>query len=289
MRQPSPVGTAIDQRRLRRWTARFGAYRDPVTNLGIESWLDQFKKADLDLAARVLDVVDFYSTTQIRNAFKESLASLDGWHINPHRRRGNWRFAAMSGSAGESGDMMLYQFRLANGLTGRNYSNLFADRSSLFRQPMLPEADPLHLGANDTVVLVDDFSGSGKQVCEAWNDPQTSFGALLAGVGRVFLVLVAGSYTALQKIEKDTTLTPTFMHTLHEGDNLFADKCSRFTKHEKAKLLDYCKTASRYKPRGFEDCGMVVVFQHRCPNNSIPILHASSGQWEPLFPRHDTD
>ena len=90
----------------------------------------------------------------------------------------------MSGSAGESGDAMLYQFRIANGLDAKPLNDLFVSRSDLFRQPMLPEAIPTR--QDDVVVLLDDFSGTGKQVCDAWNDPATSFGSLLAGVGKVY-------------------------------------------------------------------------------------------------------
>ena len=288
MKQPSPEGTAIDQRRFRKWTARFGGYREPVTNISIESWLKQFRTPDRDLAARVLDVVDFYPITQMRNAFRDSLNAIDGWDPDPKKRCGKWRFAAMSSSAGESGDMMLYQFRLANALSAAKYSDLFVSRSDLFRLPMLPENDPNHLGADDTVVLVDDFSGTGDQICNAWNDPATSFGALLAGVGRVFVVLVAGSYRAQRRILSETALIPSFAHHLNDSDNIFSEKCRRFTDTEKQLLLRYCTRASRTKPKGFGECGMVVVFHHRCPNNSLPILHADSNSWTSLFPRHDT-
>ena len=246
----------------------------------------QFSRRDRDLAARVLDVVDFYGTTQIHGAFRQALQCLQGWNTNENNRAGNWRFAPMSGSAGESGDMMLYQFRLANNLTAKKYNNLFASRSDLFRQPMLPPDDPLYLGENDTVVLVDDFSGTGQQVCDAWNDPQTSFGALLAGVGRVFLVLVAGSHEAQVRISRETSLTPMFVHTLSQADDVFSENCARFQDKEKERLLHYCRRASKSTPKGFGDCGLVVVFQHRCPNNSIPILHADNPRWNSLFPRH---
>jgi hypothetical protein len=43
--------------------------------------------------------------------------------------------------------------------------------------------------------------------------------------------------------------------------------------------------ASQRHPRGFGDCGLVIVLYHQCPNNSLAVLHASSGNWEPLFPR----
>ena len=114
----------------------------------------------------------------------------------------------MSSSAGESGDSMLHHFRIANGLDSKRYNDLFVTRSELFRQPMLPEGDPHRLGQNDVVILLDEVSGTGKQVCDAWNDPVTSFGALLAGVGKVYLVLVAASRTARQRITDETTLCP---------------------------------------------------------------------------------
>ena len=82
MRRPSPPGTAIDARRYRRWIERFGSYREGIINVTIESWLDQFAKRDRDLAARVLDSVDFYGQSQIHAAYRQTLAALvpHGWH-----------------------------------------------------------------------------------------------------------------------------------------------------------------------------------------------------------------
>jgi hypothetical protein len=280
MRSPCAPGTAIDAKRYKRWINSFGSYRAGITNVTIESWLEQFKKGDQDLAARVLDAVEFYGQSRIHAAFRESLAALPGWHESPGKRKGNWRFAAMSGSAGESGDAMLYQFRVANGIDSKRFHELFVGRSDLFRQAM-------KLGKDDVVVLLDDFSGTGKQVCDAWNDPQTSFGALLAGVGKVYLILVAASKAARRKISTETSITPVPAHELHEADSVFSEKCAHFTKSDREKLLHYGKIADNRHPRGFGECGFVVVFQHRPPNNSLPILHADHPAWTGLFPRHD--
>lgn len=192
----------------------------------------------------------------------------------------------MSGSAGESGDAMLHHFRVANELDTKSFDDFFVSRSDLFRQPMLPENDPQKLGKDDVVVLLDDFSGTGTQVCEAWNDPATSFGALLAGVGKVYLILVAASKTARRKISSETAISLVPAHELHESDDVFSDKCKHFTKADRVKLLHYGKIADKNSPKGFGDCGFVVVFQHRPPNNSIPILHADHSKWTALFPRH---
>ena len=287
MKRPLDPGTAIDAKRFKRWTSRFGAYRDGVTNMTIESWLDNFERADHDLAARVLDAVEYYGQGQIHAAYRQALAALPDWHKSPAKRKGQWRFVPMSGSAGESGDAMLHHFRVANGLDRRIFNEFFVYRSDLFRQSMLPDDDPQRLGKDGVVVLLDDFSGTGTQVCEAWNDPATSFGALLAGVGKVYLILVAASKAARRKISAETAISLVPAHELHESDNVFSDKCKHFTKADRERLLHYGKIADRQRPMGFGDCGFVVVFQHRPPNNSIPILYADHSKWTGLFPRHD--
>jgi len=287
MRSPLAPGTAIDARRYSRWISRFGAYRAGIINVTIESWLDQFEVKDRDLAARVLDAVEFYGQSQIYEAYRQALTALNGWHISSAKRRGRWRFAAMSRSAGESGDAMLHHFRIANRLDAKQLNEMFVNLSDLFRQPMLPDDHPQKLGEDDVVVLLDDFSGTGTQVCDAWNDPETSFGALLAGVGKVYLILVAASRAARRRISDETTICLIPAHELREGDNVFSDNCWHFTQADKRRLLNYCMAADRKRPKGFGDCGFVVVFQHRAPNNSIPILHADHAKWIGLFPRHD--
>lgn len=287
MKRPLAPGTAVDAKRYKRWINHFGSYRAGILNVTIESWLKQFEKKDRDLAARILDTVEFFGQSQIHAAYRNSLAALDGWHKSAAKRKGHWRFAAMSGSAGESGDAMLYQFRIANGLDAKEFNGFFVSRSDLFRQPMLPEGDPQKLGKDDTVVLLDDFSGTGTQVCDAWNDPETSFGALLAGVGKVYLILVAASKAARARISNETALCPMPAHELHDSDNLFSEKCRHFTPADREKILQYCKIADKRNPMGFGGCGLVVVFQHRPPNNTIPILHADNSKWTGLFIRHD--
>jgi hypothetical protein len=287
MKRPFDPGAPVDAKRYRRWISRFGSYRAGILNLTIETWLDQFEGEDQDLAARVLDAVEYYGQSQINAAYRQALKALPDWDKSASKRKSQWRFAAMSGSAGESGDAMLYNFRIANGLDERRFDQLFVSRTDLFRQTMLPDNHSEKLGADDVVVLLDDFSGTGTQACDAWNDPETSYGALLAGVGKVYLILVAASKDARRKILAETGMSPVPAHYLHESDNVFSDKCRHFTMKDRARLLHYCKIADKHDPKGFGDCGFVVVFQHRPPNNTIPILHADHSKWTGLFPRND--
>jgi len=288
MKRPLAPGTSIDAKRYRRWIDHFGSYRAGIINVTIQIWLNQFDAPDQDLAARVLDAVEFYGQSQIHAAYRNALESLDGWHKAASKRKGKWRFAAMSRSAGESGDAMLYQFRVANGLDAKPLNELFVPSlSDLFRLANLPDSDPHKLGRDDVVVLLDDFSGSGAQVCDAWNDPELSFGALLAGVGKVYLIVVAASRSARKRIKEETKISLVSAHELQESDNIFSDHCGHFTTADRTKLLHYGTIADKTAPKGFGNCGFVVVFQHRTPNNSIPILHADNSNWIGLFPRHE--
>ena len=286
MRKPLAPGTPIDAKRFKKWVERFGSYRAGIINVTIGSWLEQFQESDRDLAARVLDSVEYYGQSQICAAYQEALNTLPGWSQITTKRKGKWAFSAMSRSAGESGDAMLHQFRIANKLSASKFDGLFMQRSDLFRLPNLPENDPRRFGQDDVVVLLDDFSGTGSQVCDAWNDPETSFGALLAGVGTVYLIVVAASKPAMNRIKAETSIELVPAHLLTESDNIFADKCLHFSKHDRERLLHYGSIAAKSTPMGFGNCGFVVVFQHRTPNNSIPILHVDHGAWTGLFPRH---
>jgi hypothetical protein len=275
MNRPLDRGSAIEVSRYKRWLAHFAAYRNPVTQPLIELWLGQFSTTDQDLAARVLDSVLFLDHSHIHACFRQRLASLPGWHVDPSRRKGQWFFVPFSGSVGESGDSMVHAFRMATAMTKRTFNPLFIHRSELVAKKP---------SAGDTVVLLDDFSGSGKQADDSWND---LFAELLAGGPRVVLMLIAATSVALDRIAKKTDMEPLCGTALQSTDNIFSPTCPHFTTAEKLTLLKYGQQADRSNPKGFGDCGLVVVLAHRCPNNSIPILHANHEKWQGLFPRHD--
>ena len=275
MKKPNRRNTAIDAHRMRTWTNEYANYRYTVSEQRIREWIEQFAPNHQDLAARLLDCIDFITHDQISAAYKSILKGLDGWNKYENRRHGEWRFAPYSASVGESGDSMLHKFRHANNLADKKYDRLFVHRSELLGQ---------RLGPDDSVVLVDDFVGSGDQACESWAN---QFEELLAGVGCVYLVVVAACSTAIQRIANETDLELVPHIHLTESDNVLASRCKHFNMADKTALLQFCKKADRRKPRGHGDCGLLVVFAHSCPNNSIPVLHRAHRNWEAIFLRYD--
>jgi hypothetical protein len=274
MRKPLNRGTAIDARRYALWLAQFSGYRSPVTNRMIEMWLEQFPPIDQDLAARVLDSVLFIGTQKIHTSFRELLNSMDGWHKTKSGRRGRWFFVPFSGSAGESGDAMVHALRMATSMTKKRYSELFIHRSELMAKNPGPE---------DTVVLVDDFSGTGSQACDAWH----IFEELLTGGPRIVLMLIAATEAALARIAEETEMEPVCAVTLAQKDDIFHGDCAHFTQGEKNTVLNYCTRADPRRPKGYGDAGLLVVLSHQTPNNTIAVLHATQDEWQGLFPRHD--
>lgn len=248
----------------------------PVTADRIDQWLNQFAAPDQDAAARLLDAVLFVSASDVATAYREILGSLDGWARDEQDRQGRWIFVPFSDSAGESGDSMLHRFRHANNLTARRYAKLFRYRSELV------ELEP---GPEDTVVLVDDFSGTGDQACGAW---ESTFEELLPFEPRVLLVLVAVSSAARGRIASETGMRACAQIELDSESDIFSAECNLLLDGEKARLLHYGEQADPERPRGWGDCGFVIIFAHTAPNNSIPILHKRRrGHWEGLFPRYD--
>jgi hypothetical protein len=275
MKAPRHRGEPVDMARVRDWVEEFAGYRIAVNEGRIERWLQQFAESDRDLAARLLDVVDFVGNDQIAAAFRATLSGLSGWSPDESKRSGRWFFVAFSSSAGESGDQMLHRFRTANNLGGRRYDSLFHYRSELVI--LAPSEE-------DTVVLIDDFAGTGNQACQAWDQV---YRELLPLGPRIYLILVASSKDARERIRKETEMTLQAHIELGDGDNVFSSACRHFTSKEKENILRYCEKADPSSPRGYGECGFMIVLSHKCPNNSLPVLHARRRSWEGLFRRHD--
>lgn len=49
----------------------------------------------------------------------------------------------------------------------------------------------------------------------------------------------------------------------------------------------YGKGRQERPHHGFDECGLLVVLSHNCPNNTLPIIRHESGKARALFPRRD--
>ena len=272
MRQPRKRNSPINEERLKDWVDRFADYRRRPTEEDLQNWLSQFDADDQDFAARILDSVEVVSNEQIFEGYRNILDRLPGWDRARSRRMGNWYFVGF-GRASESGGHMLRVFREANNLAAQQHDDLFRN---------IQELVGLGLGIEDTVVFVDDFAGSGKQACEYWPTVRE----LVASDATIYLLLTACTQTAIERITSETDAKLVASLILEDADNVFASKCKLLNSREKTALMKYCMTADKKNPKGYGDCGLLLVLSHRTPNNTIPILHVDKGRWRGLFPRY---
>jgi hypothetical protein len=254
------------------WVSDFAAYRHPPNVATVRRWLGYFGDHDEPLAESILNKVRLISEHSIQVGYRQSLESLDGWASNARERQGRWFFAGY-GSAGESGQAMLRIFREANHLGSQKYQNLFVGATEL---------PALKLSALDTVVFIDDFSGTGDQIIKSW--PVTK--ELLGSEARTFLVLCAITQRALTRVSKETGLRVVSQVVLRDRHDVFHHSSTAFTHAERNRLLEYCRRADPRNPRGFGECGLLLVLGHRTPNNSLPVLHVNKRNWRGVFPRY---
>lgn len=262
----------MTEKQLTEWLARFRFYRRPPEERDIRAWLARFSAEDQAVAEKVLDRVILISEEEIQRGYRAALETIPGWNRRRARRPGEWVIVGFGG-AGQSGAEMLRKFREANRLSSDRFDYLFASVTDLAG---------LELTEADTVVFVDDFSGTGDQITAHW-----PIHAELAGGARSFIVLTAATEHAVQRIMQLANLDELLVaEVLAKDKDIFAEECLDFSPAEKEALLSYCSLADARNPRGFGRCGLLFVLSHKTPNNSVPILHANKPSWRGLFPRY---
>lgn len=258
--------------KIDQWFDRFRFYRHSPSREQIGAWLNRFAEKDKPFASILLDNVQLMSEADILRGYREALEAVPGWNRKKSKRKGKWVFAGF-GDAGESGAEMLRKFREANNLASQRFDYLFSSPTELPSK---------QLSGEDTVVFVDDFSGTGDQISKFWGKH-----AEFAAGARAFLVLTAATQNAINRIVEMEYLHELLVsRVLGTEDDIFAGACTLISDEEKKRLLGYCKKADKSKPKGFGECGLLFVLSHKTPNNSIPILHANKRSWVGLFPRY---
>ena len=262
----------ISQQDVDGWYDRFRSYRQSPSREDIVAWINQFELQDVPVAKKVLDNVILIADVEIHGSYRAALDAIPGWSKNEAQRQGRWAFLGLGGQA-ESGAAMLHMFREANSLEADKYQPLFVSLSDL------PD---MQLTAADTVIFVDDFAGTGDQFADRWE----RFQELIASEARTFLFLAAATSRAMDRLGGVEDLEVRVGRRLEPGDNVFSDECNSFANDEKATILRYCETADPRCPRGWGDCGLLLVISRKTPNNSVPILHVDvRRRWKGLFPR----
>jgi hypothetical protein len=276
---------------------RCGAW-DGIDHGRFEGWFNQFVARQKELlGACLLDNFIFRGKGQVEALLKAALCSpamltpaakWDGEVVealNSRRLDPGIRLAPvirLDHPPTKSGTYVLR--RLAKSLR-------IQDKWMLWPQSLAEMPDRVH-----TVVLVDDFCGSGKQFSDFVS--LTGFDEVMrARPGcRIVYLTVAAHACGIKKVQDEfarvefiagEVLTP--LHGFFGGERLARIKVDGIEERLKTDYDAIAKEVGlggkKIGPYGFEEQGLTYAFDHGTPNNTLPIYWYASEDWTPLVNR----
>ncbi|WP_343614104.1 hypothetical protein [Flavobacterium sp.] len=256
-----------------------------VGPIDILKWLGNFEKDEIDLAKDILANLTVYTTYEIEEILNDAFSNLFPQNIPP----GHQVIVNYVGEFGKSGSMITYFFQKTSFY--KNNARSLKLISSL--EDLSYDVSSIY-----SLVMLDDFIGSGDSVQDYYNaslQHMTSFSA-------VYFVGIAGMYNGIRKL--DGIFTRIVIPFSNIFKKAFSPDASYFGYRKHVPYRDlafkYGKTLSPKKARvgktkkfvnalGYENSQALVAFAYGSPNNTLPIIWASSEKWIPLIPRFSPD
>lgn len=259
-----------------------------VSPMDILKWLNNFKEEENQIALDFLNRFTIYTSNEIEEIFQESLNQII-------RELGNDKKALVHpiGKFGKSGSMMSYLIKKTNSFKNNAEKLLLIENYQSF--------DDL-CQSHSTLVLIDDFVGTGKSILDYLNDFIKERKKLFE---RVYLICIAGMDFGVKNISKkfDKIVIPksnVYKKAFSSDASYFGYR--NFEKHRNvayeygSKLTKpyYLKSGKKKFPNalGYTNSQALVGFFYGCPNNTLPIFWKESDnstKWSSLLPRFNED
>lgn len=269
--------------------------KDVVKPLDIIKWLGNFDPKDLDYAKDIISNLTVYTTNEIEEILNDSFNELfknigkdERIIVNP------------IGEFGKSGSMVTYFFQK---------TTFFKNRRNKSKIDLLQTLDNFKFikDKNYTLVLLDDFVGSGKTIETYFLE---KIETLKPNFRKIYFIGIAGMENGISRI------SPFFDEVKIPPSNIFraafSGKSSFFgyrkysdhrefayyygkqltspSKGIKGNLLkDNNRELKFLDALGFENSQALVSFAYGSPNNTLPIIWANKDNWIPLIPRFSVD
>lgn len=263
---------------IQRLYSKFRSYGD-ITEESIRDWIYQFDRSHGRLAIKILEKVFFVDQSKILTAYQsihQQLTSLEDDLLRVY-------FVGY-GHAGSSGQGLLYRYKTANRLRHTGIEANFIGMADI--------PDRLTLVQNSAILFVDDFVGSGDLASKLWrrsaNDREPALEDIVpASVRNCYLGVAVAYQQGIDAIQGNTRLTVLPWKIFPERERVLSDSSSIFSQAEKGLIRSYCRRTgcSSDFMTGYGDTQSLVVFEHNCPNDSLPILWYDSEHWKALFAR----
>lgn len=261
-----------------------------------QEWLAQFSETDQEIARKIVASLTLVSHSEFERVVQKSLESISAEYeypvgifavreLDPIKSYFEQFTDPDSGriSALVAGTDHGSEARIA--ATIRNYCK--TDPKHLMNHPSL---DQMREARCRTVVLVDDFIGSGKRISEFLNSlwvNATFISWMSLHYINIVVVAFSGTDGGIKRVGQHKS----------KPDLVIERDCPNFIDMPwgqplRDSVMDICKkySARTCKKRfwgGFGNAFTALVFEHSCPNNAPAILWAPKTlkkPWNPLFP-----
>ena len=268
----------------------------------VRAWLEQFGPGrNQDLAFRLLKrlkKVGYFSDASVyarsRNLHRmimEAFANEDEFAKVVERKRVTNVFISYLDGSGRSGERILGIYRNANSLP-TPLAGSMEDAVEFTRERGAK-------GKDCAVVFVDDFIGSGASCVEGLRRFARALETEKRNANRVLVgvAAVVGFRHGIAAIRSEDSLDchVVVAEELGPDDRAFAPSAGTFDSDgDRAAAERLCRSIGAIlepkQPLGYSDCEALVCFDHRCPNNTLPVFYKSGvvyqgREWIPLFPR----
>ena len=273
----------------------WGNYQgNKIATFDVQRWLAQFGGAeDRRLMFRLLQSVRFYREDQVRHNFRQShrpIAATVITHIDGRHRRDF--LVSYLGALGKSGAWMAKLYGQSNEIWHENCLEHNKILSKLDKDSEIK-----------VIVFVDDFVGTGQTAIRQFRDFFEQNPACVEIVKQrgieMWYVAVAGTREGVGALRRFLETVPikvkvTCADELDSGDKAFSQESTIWLDSEERELAreiaaSFGERLEGRAPLGFGDTQGLIVFEHNCPNTSLPILYkrrkAFGEAFQPLFPR----
>ena len=241
-----------------------------INRNNVINWIRQFPSKTRRICPKIVDFLSYYSSSCLNAMTNELIRIIQ--HNYSNYRLNEIGFVPIGG-AGSGAQLIARRIKSIRGIPKNNIVNLFELTQTDIKNRL------------KAIVFIDDFSGTGNTIKDWLLTIEPII--LPLGLEMSFGILVL-NYVAdeeLSKINKNIH----FIEYLNKNRNIFYNECNSFSSNEKAAILTACKITCCTDTylKGYGECGLLVSFQHGCPNNSLPILWYSSKKWINLFNRRE--
>jgi hypothetical protein len=259
-----------------------------VDSEDIRAWLDQFPgPREHRLAFQVLRRVEFLRNMQLKDFYEavHAEARKDTKIVYEPSKRARREFAVVyAENDGKSASLMSKLYAHANQIHSSCVVNIE-------RLPNLLEAQRFQ-----RVVIIDDFVGTGNTAIRRLDEHSEIINQAAEHTGRQVVFGAAVAFQEGQQRIVEWIRDEKLPVHVAEGKMLFdSDKCF----HESAGVFeldddrvvarrlfeDLARRMGSTEPLGTGNLEALIVFEHNCPNNSLPLLWKRSESWRPLFER----